>query len=70
MAVEVNGSIEMTRDEILGILEKGAQERRGVSAGRLLADYRAGRLEEPGEVADLLLLGGLLPHDDPVLTAG
>lgn len=66
----VNGSIQMSRDEIVEAIEKGALDRRGVSATDLLRAYRSGELQEPGEVADLLALGDLLSDDDPVLTAG
>jgi hypothetical protein len=69
MAAELDGSVALDRDDIIETLEKGAHERRGVSARQLLHDYRAGRLAEPGEVADLLMLGGLLSDDDPLLTA-
>lgn len=66
----MNGSIVMSRDEIVDVIHKGALGRRGVTAEQLLRAYRAGELSEPGEVADLLALGDLLPDDDPILTAG
>jgi hypothetical protein len=59
--------IELTREQILERLEQGAQRRRGVSARELLQAYIAGRLEDPGAVADLLMLADLLPEDDPLL---
>jgi hypothetical protein len=38
-----------------------------MSARELLRKYRAGTLDEPGEVADLLALANLLAEDDPLL---
>jgi hypothetical protein len=32
----------------------------------MLRAYRAGRLDDPGRVADLLVLADLLPDDDPL----
>jgi len=58
--------LELTRDEILQRLEAGARRRRGLSAQDLLRLYRAGKLEEPCGVADLLGLADLLPDDDPL----
>ncbi len=61
--------VELTRGELLCRLEAGAQRRRGLSARDLLRLYRAGTLEEPCEVADLLALADLLPDDDPLFAA-
>ena len=60
-------SLELTREQILERLERGAQRRRGMSARDLLQAYMVGRLEDPGAVADLLVLAALLPEDDPLL---
>jgi hypothetical protein len=62
-------TVTYTRQEILDRLERGAQRRRGMTAGALLRAWRAGELEDPGEVADLLALGHLLANDDPIFTA-
>ena len=62
-------TVQFTRAEILERLEKGAQACRGMSASELVRAYRAGQLEEPGEIAALLTLADLLPDDDPILTA-
>lgn len=63
-----NGMVlELTRDEVVARLEREARRRTGLSAGELLAAYRRGQLEDPGRVADLLVLAGLLPDDDPLL---
>lgn len=60
-------TLELTRDEIVAAIEKVAQERRGVSASRLVTDHRAARLDNPGEVGDALVLADLLdePHAPP-----
>jgi len=47
----------------------GARSRRGVSARDLLQQYRAGSLEDPCEVIDLLALADLLREDDPLFAA-
>lgn len=56
----------MSRADIVRHLETGSQERLGCSATDLIAAWRAGKLDEPGEVADLLVLAGLLGEDDPL----
>lgn len=61
--------VELGRDEILTRLETGAQRRRGLSAKELVRRYRAGELEDPCEVADLLALADLLRDDDPLFVA-
>ena len=62
-----NGTVlEMTREEILERIEQGARKRLGVSARELVLAYRARRLDDPGRVADLLVLADLLPEDDPL----
>lgn len=60
--------LELTRSEILERIERGARRRLGVSARELLCAYRHGRLDDPGKVADLLVLADLLAPDDPVLS--
>ena len=65
--LEKDSIIELTRDELVGRLEAEARRRRGMSAQQLLLAYREGRLEDPGEVADLLALASLLSEDDPLL---
>ncbi|MBI4729753.1 MAG: hypothetical protein HY775_09685 [Acidobacteria bacterium] len=61
--------LELTRDEIVAALEEGARSRMRVSAGELLRRYREGELEDPGLVADLLVLADLLPDDDAIFRA-
>lgn len=58
--------IELARDEIIRLINEGSTERRGMSANDLLNLYRKGKLDEPGEVADLLALADLLPDDDNI----
>ncbi len=61
--------LELTRDEIIERIEKGAQRRLGISAKELIRKYRDGKLQDPGSVADLLALANLLPDDDPLVVA-
>ncbi len=62
--VETPSTIELTREEIVARIEQGAQRRKRMSAGDRVTAYRAGRLEDPGKVADLLALASLLPEED------
>ena len=57
--------LELSRDEILKRLDYGARLRLRMSAEEMIRAYRAGRLDDPGRVADLLVLADLLPDDDP-----
>ena len=58
--------LELSREDILRRIEKAAQRRLKMSASELLRAYRAGRIEDPGRVADLLVLADLLREDDPI----
>ena len=58
-------TLELTRDQIVAEMERVARTRRGVSAAKVITDYRAGVLEDPGQVGDLLVLAGLLDPTDP-----
>jgi hypothetical protein len=63
-----NGAvIELTRDELVNMLEAEAKRRFGLSAKVLLNEYRSGKLDQPGGVADLFALFNLLPEHDPLL---
>jgi hypothetical protein len=64
--IEKNSVIDLSREELIKQLDQESFRRRGMSARDLMLAYRAGRLENPGEVADLLALAGLLPEDDPL----
>lgn len=56
----------LSRAEIVRQLEEGARRRRRMTAARLIRAYKAGRLEDPGEVLDLLALASLLEKSDPL----
>lgn len=56
----------LSREEIIAQIEVAARQRRGWSARHLLRAYRTGRLDQWGEVADILCLAGLLDDDDPI----
>jgi predicted dithiol-disulfide oxidoreductase (DUF899 family) len=62
-------TLEMTREEIVAEMERVAQRRRHTSAADVVRRYRAGTLDAPGELADLLMLGDLLDLDDEYSTA-
>jgi hypothetical protein len=67
--VMADTDLELTRDEIVAILEDGARRRVEMTAGELVRAYRDGLLEDPGMVADLLVLAHLLAEDDPLFVA-
>lgn len=59
--VQVNESeVELSRQEILALIDEGARHRLGISGEKLLELYRRGQLRDLGEVADLLVLATLL----------
>lgn len=58
----------LARGEIISRIEREARRRRGVSGTELVSAYRAGRLADPGSVADLIVLSDLLSDDDPFVT--
>jgi hypothetical protein len=59
--VNVNDSeAELSRQEILALIDHGARGRLGISGEALLDRYRRGQLRDLGEVADLFALAGLL----------
>jgi hypothetical protein len=62
-------TLELTRDEIVAEMERVAQRRRHVSALDIVRQFHAGTLDDPGELADLLMLGDLLDLDDELSTA-
>jgi len=58
--VQVNESeVELSREEILGLIDEGARHRLGIRGEELLELY-LGQLRDLGEVADLLVLATLL----------
>ncbi|HEY9286554.1 MAG TPA: hypothetical protein VIT43_00870 [Candidatus Dormibacteraeota bacterium] len=59
--VEVSdGEVELSQEEILELIDEGAQRRLGISGEALLDQFRRGNLSDIGEVADLLVLATLL----------
>jgi predicted dithiol-disulfide oxidoreductase (DUF899 family) len=62
-------TLELSRDEIIAEMDRVARHRRHTSAAEIVRQYRAGTLEAPGELADLLVLGDLLDADDDYSTA-
>ncbi|MBI4582730.1 MAG: hypothetical protein HY717_01660 [Planctomycetes bacterium] len=59
----------LSRTEIIRMIERGAKARRRMTAKQLITNYRKGKLEDPGEVADLLGLAGLLSKSDSLFVA-
>ncbi|MGH2404441.1 MAG: hypothetical protein ACRDGN_08250 [bacterium] len=62
-------ALQPNREDIVELLERQARQRLGRSAGEILRDYREGHLENPGDVAALLILADLLPDYDPLFAA-
>jgi hypothetical protein len=58
--------VELTRDEILQEIDSAARDRRGMSGAELLGAFAEGRLDDPADVADILVIADLLPDDDPI----
>lgn len=59
-----NNGYHLTREEIAEALELGARSRLQMSAREMIDRYRHGKLDDAGEVADLLMLASLLQPDD------
>ena len=66
---EIESPRKLTRDEIVAEIHRGAKARRGMTATALIRAYKAGKLDDPGEVSDLLALAGLLAKRDPLFVA-
>ena len=62
-------TLDLSREEIIGRLERGAQHRLRMSAEEMVQAYRKGRLSDPGCVADLLALAHLLDARDPLFVS-
>lgn len=58
--------IELSRDDIVHQIDAAAHDRRGMSGSELLTAFAEGRLDDPGDVADILVIADLLPDDDPI----
>ncbi len=61
--------LKFTREEILAILDRGTKTRLDMPAQSFIHLLRAGRIEDLGAVADLVVLVDLLRDDDPVFNA-
>jgi hypothetical protein len=61
--------LKLSREEILDRIDCVARQRLGMSGTEMIRAYRAGRLRDPGAVADVLVLANLLAEDDPVFAA-
>lgn len=64
-----NGALRLSRREIIDLLEQNTRRRLGLSAKDFLRLYREGQLDNPGSVADLVVLADLLREDDPLFEA-
>jgi hypothetical protein len=60
-------TLELSRDEIVAQIDAVARHRGYLDAADLLRRWRVGELDDPGPVADALVLADLLDTDDPLL---
>lgn len=51
---------EISQEEILDVIDREANARLGISGLELLRQYSAGQLDDPDQVADLIVLADLL----------
>lgn len=58
--------LKLSRNQIIGLIDHDAKKRLGIGAGELLHEYRTGQLQNPGAVADLLVIADLLKRNDPI----
>lgn len=56
--------LELTRDQIVARIERGAKQRLNLGVEDFIARYRDGRIEDSAAVADLVALAALLRDDD------
>lgn len=63
---DVVATLELTRDQIVSAMEVMAA-RRGMTARTIVRAARDGELDDPGSVADVLLMADLLDPDDALL---
>ena len=52
--------VEWSREQIAEQIDAEARRRLGISGASLLEAYRSGKLDDPGLVADLIVLADLL----------
>jgi hypothetical protein len=62
-------TLDLTREQIVELLDREAQRRLGKPWQELVKLYRVGKLEDCGQFADLLALANLLTNDDPLFAA-
>jgi hypothetical protein len=62
-------ALELSREQIVELLEKGTRRRLGMSAQDFLRLYREGRIPDAGAVGDLIVLADLLGEEDPLIKA-
>lgn len=58
-------TLELGRCEIIKEMDRITHARLALSASEVVRRYRAGELEDPGQVGDVLVLSDLLSPDDP-----
>lgn len=61
--------LKLSREEILDRIDREARVRLRMTGEEFLRQYRAGVLDNLGEVADLIVLVNLLAEDDPLFAA-
>lgn len=61
--------LRLSRDQIIAQLEAGAWRRLQMRADDFVRAYRDGRIDDPGRIADLLMLAHLLDEHDPLFVA-
>ena len=62
--------IELTEDEIVEIIDKGARERLGIMAKGLIDCWKDDQIDDPGGIKDLVAFASLLPHEHPLHVCG
>lgn len=67
--IDSTTTLELTREQIVQQLDREARRRLNISGEELVRRYRAGLLEDCGNVADLLALASLLSEDDCLFAA-
>ena len=58
--------VELTQDEIVKRIESEARNRLGMSARDMVRMFLNGRLEDPGDIIDLIGLASMLDTDHPL----
>ena len=58
--------IELTPNDVAEALERGARKRLRMSAAEMIRRFKAGELDDIGNVMDLIILAGSLDECDPL----